>query len=42
VRQGDTLGAIARRTGVSIAKLKKLNGMKNSSVIRAGRRIRIH
>ncbi len=42
VRQGDTLGAIARRTGVSIAKLKKLNGMRNSSAIRAGRRIRIH
>ena len=33
VRQGDTLGAIARRTGVSIAKLKKLNGMKSSCLL---------
>jgi LysM repeat protein len=42
VRKGDSLGAIARRTGVSVAKLKKLNGMKSSTIIRPGRKIRIH
>ena len=42
VKKGDSLGAISRRTGISVAKLKKLNGIKGSSIIRPGRKIRIH
>ena len=42
VRKGDSLGAIASRTGVSVAELKNLNGMKSSTIIRPGRKIRIH
>ncbi len=40
VRQGDTLGAIARRNGTTVSRLKKLNGLKNNN-IRAGRRLRV-
>lgn len=40
VRKGDTLGAIARRNGTTVAKLKRLNGLKNSN-IRAGKKIRV-
>ncbi len=40
VRRGDTLGAIARRYGTTVTKLKKLNGIKGSN-IRAGKRIRV-
>lgn len=40
VRKGDSLSAIARRNGTTVAKLKKLNGIKGSN-IRAGQRIRV-
>lgn len=40
VRQGDTLGAIAKRNGTTVAKIKKLNGLK-SNVIRVGQKIRV-
>ncbi len=40
IRRGDTLGRIASRTGVSIAKLCKLNGIKRTTTLRIGRRIR--
>ncbi|MGN0061228.1 MAG: transglycosylase SLT domain-containing protein [Alloprevotella sp.] len=40
VRKGDTLGAIARRNGTTVAKLKRLNGLKGTN-IRAGRKIRV-
>ena len=36
IRQGDTLGTIARRFGVSVTDLKSWNGLRNSR-IRAGR-----
>ena len=36
IRQGDTLGTIARRFGVSVTDLKSWNGLRNSH-IRAGR-----
>lgn len=40
IRQGDTLGEIAERNHTTVAKLKKLNKIKGSS-IRAGKKIRV-
>lgn len=40
VRNGDTLSEIARRNGTTVAKLKKLNKIKGSS-IRAGKKLRV-
>ena len=40
VRKGDTLGRIAYRTGVSVNKLCQLNGIKKTTVLRIGRKIR--
>ena len=40
VRKGDSLSAIARRNGTTVAKLKKLNGIKGDN-IRAGKSIRV-
>jgi LysM repeat protein len=41
VRSGDTLGGIARRFGTTVAVLKKLNGISDTSRIRPGRVLRI-
>lgn len=41
VRRGDTLGKIAARNGTTVKKLCKLNNMKETSILREGRRIRI-
>ena len=40
VKSGDTLGRIASRTGISIAKLCSINGIRRNSVLRIGQRIR--
>lgn len=40
VRKGDTLGRIARRTGVSLATLRRLNGIEGSTIW-AGQKIRL-
>lgn len=40
VRKGDTLSAIAARNGTTVAKLKRLNGLRGNN-IRAGRRLRV-
>ena len=40
VRRGDSLGAIAKRNGTTVAKLRKLNGIRGSN-IRAGQKIRV-
>ena len=40
VRRGDSLGAIARRNGTTVAKLRKLNGIKGNN-LRAGKKIRV-
>ncbi len=42
VRPGDSLYTIAQRAGMSVSKLAKLNGIRLSTTIRAGRRLRIH
>ncbi len=41
VAPGDTLSAIARRFGVSLASLYRLNGLGPSSVLQIGERIRV-
>jgi hypothetical protein len=40
IKSGDTLGAIARRNGTTVAKLKAANGLK-SDLIRAGKTLKI-
>ena len=40
IRRGDTLSTIAKRHGTTVSKLKRLNGIKGTS-IRAGKRIRV-
>ncbi len=40
IKSGETLGSIARKYGVTVAQLRRLNGIKGSN-IRAGRSIRI-
>lgn len=40
VRKGDNLGKIAERNGISVASLKKLNGIKGSN-IQPGKRLKI-
>ncbi len=40
VRKGDTLGHIAARNGTTVAKLRKLNGIKGNN-IRAGQKLRV-
>jgi len=40
VRPGDTLGAIARRNHTTVSALKRLNGLRGST-IRSGKRLRV-
>lgn len=40
IRSGDTLSAIARRYGTSVRRLCKLNGIRSSTTLRIGRRLR--
>ena len=41
IRTGDTLGRIAKRNGTTVKKLCQLNGLKETSVLKPGRTIRI-
>lgn len=41
VRKGDTLGAIARRNGTSVAAICRLNGIKSSAKIMPGQTLRV-
>ncbi|MGM9803349.1 MAG: peptidoglycan DD-metalloendopeptidase family protein [Muribaculaceae bacterium] len=41
IRQGETLSSIAARNGTTVAKLQKLNGLGNSTNIRAGKTLRL-
>lgn len=40
VRSGDTLSAIARKYGSSVSSLCRMNGLRTTSVIRPGQRLR--
>lgn len=41
IRQGDTLGGIARKFGIRISELRRWNGLRGNN-IRAGRRLKIY
>jgi LysM repeat protein len=41
VRRGDTLSAIARRYGTSVAAIQRLSGIKNPNKIYVGQTIRV-
>jgi membrane-bound lytic murein transglycosylase D len=41
VRRGETLASIAQRYGVSVSSLRKANGMRSRSVLKAGQKLRI-
>lgn len=41
IRRGDTLGSIARRYGTSVRRLCALNGIKKTSILRVGRRLKV-
>lgn len=41
IRKGDTLGAIARRNNTTVKALCRLNGIKESSILQIGKKIRI-
>ena len=40
IKKGDTLSRIAYRTGVSVSKLCKLNGITKNTILKIGRKIR--
>ena len=40
IKSGQTLSEIAKRNGTTVAKLKKLNGLKGNN-IRAGKKLRV-
>lgn len=41
IRSGDTLGAIARKYGTTVTRICQLNGIKSTTVLRIGRRLRV-
>jgi len=41
VRKGENLGSIARKYGVSVAAITKLNGISSRSILRIGQNLRI-
>ena len=41
VRSGDTLGKIARKNGTSVRALCRLNGIKETTTLQIGRRLRV-
>lgn len=41
IRQGDTLGALARKYHTSVRKLCQLNGISERTVLRIGKRLRV-
>lgn len=41
VRSGDTLGALARKYGTTVNRICQFNGIKSTSIIRIGQRLRV-
>lgn len=41
IRSGDTLGALARKYGTTVTRLCQLNGIKSTSILRIGQRLRV-
>lgn len=42
VRKGDTLYAISRRTGIPVARLCRMNGIRASNTLRVGQQLRVN
>ena len=42
IKAGDTLTAIAKKMGTTVAMLKKANGIKDANKIRAGKKLKIY
>jgi membrane fusion protein (multidrug efflux system) len=41
VKKGDTLGAIARKYGTSVSRICQLSGIKSTSILRIGQKLRV-
>jgi hypothetical protein len=41
IRSGDTLGALARKYGTSVSRLCQLNGIKSTTTLRIGKKLRV-
>ncbi|MBQ0015839.1 MAG: LysM peptidoglycan-binding domain-containing protein [Bacteroidales bacterium] len=41
IKSGDTLGKIARKHGTTVQKLCRLNGLKETSVLQIGQKIKL-
>uniref|UniRef100_UPI0040579507 peptidoglycan DD-metalloendopeptidase family protein n=1 Tax=Alistipes sp. TaxID=1872444 RepID=UPI0040579507 len=41
IRSGDTLGAIARKYGTTVTNICRLNGIKSTTVLQIGRKLRV-
>ncbi len=41
IRKGDTLGSIAKRYGTTVKELCRLNGIKSTTTLRIGRKLRV-
>ena len=41
VKRGDTLGSIARRYGVTVSQLTRLNGISTRSILKIGQNLRV-
>jgi murein DD-endopeptidase MepM/ murein hydrolase activator NlpD len=41
VRRGDNLGSIARRYGVSVSQITRLNGISTRTILKIGRNLRV-
>jgi murein DD-endopeptidase MepM/ murein hydrolase activator NlpD len=41
IKSGDTLGALARKYGTTVTKICQLNGIKSTTTLRIGRKLRV-
>ncbi len=41
IRSGDTLGALARKYGTTVTNICRLNGIKSTTILRLGRKLRV-
>lgn len=41
IRSGDTLGALARKYGTTVTRICQLNGIKSTTILRIGKRLRV-
>ncbi len=41
IRKGDTLGALARKYGTTVNNICRLNGIRSTTILRLGRRLRV-